>query len=75
MLYVAWFVWIAIWGVIGFISFKTIKERIQAKREVDNMVAYWAEKRKLEQAAQQGMYKVLNIETIGEEINLSRKGS
>lgn len=68
LLFIAWFVWIAIWGVIGWATFMSIRERIKQKRAVDDMVKYWAEKRKLEQLAQTGMYRVMDINSIGEEI-------
>ena len=49
LVFIAWFVWIAIWGVIGYASFSTIMSRIKMKRDTDSMVEYWAKKRQLEQ--------------------------
>ena len=68
LLVIAWFVWITIWGVIGWTSFMAIRERIKMKRDTDNMVKYWTHKRQMEQSMQAGMYKVINIDSIGEEV-------
>ena len=65
---IAWFVWITIWGVIGWTSFMSIRERIKMKRDTDSMVKYWTHKRQMEQSMQAGIYKVLNIDSIGEEV-------
>ena len=60
LVYIAWIVWFAVWGIIGYATIGSVVTRIKMKRETDRMVAYWAEKRKLEQLAQTGIYKIIS---------------
>ena len=68
LVFIAWFVWIAIWGVIGYASFSTIISRIKMKRDTDSMVEYWAKKRQLEQEMQVNLYKALNYNSVKEDV-------
>ena len=59
LLIMAWIVWIAIWGVLGYASFKTIKSRIEQKRMVDGMVNYWVKQAELQRNYNQAIYNAI----------------
>ena len=60
MLFVAWFVWIVIWGVLGYTSIRTIKTRIEERRMAKEMVEYWAKQAELQRNYNRTMYKAIN---------------
>ena len=60
MLFVAWFVCIVIWGVIGYTSIRTIKTRIEARRMAKEMVEYWAKQADLQRNYNRAMYNAIN---------------
>lgn len=71
---IAWVVWFAIWGLIGYATVSAFLARIKTKREMEQMVQYWNEKRKLEKLAQTGYYNVIDINSIGVDIDAKEKG-
>lgn len=73
MLFIAWFVWIAIWGVIGWTSFMSIKSRIEQKRAVDSMVKHWAKQNELQRNMNMAMYNAIN--SAENRIELEKKES
>lgn len=60
MLFVAWFVWIVILGVIGYTSIRTIKTRIEERRMAKEMVEYWTKQAELQRNYNRAMYNVIN---------------
>ena len=63
MLFVAWFVWIVIWGVLGYTS---IKSRIERKRAVNNMAEYWAKQAELQRNYNNAMYNAIKSAEKGD---------
>ena len=71
---IAWIVWIAIWGLIGYASVQTFLIRIEEKRATEFMIKMAEDRRKLEQFARTGTYNVIDINSIGVDINSNKKG-
>ena len=61
LVYIAWFVWIAIWGVIGYCIVKAHVERIRMKREAAEFMArQMAEYRKKQYYAKTGVWPTVD---------------
>jgi hypothetical protein len=60
MLFVAWFVWIIICGVLGYTSIRTIKTRIEEKRAMKSMMEYWTKQAELQRNYNIAMYNAIN---------------
>ena len=66
MLFVAWFMWIVIWGVIIFNAYRIIKSRIEQKREMKEMLSYWGKQAELQRNYNKAMYNAINSAEKGE---------
>ena len=73
MLFVAWFMWIVIWGVIIFNAYRIIKSRIEQKREMKEMLSYWGKQAELQRNYNNAMYNAIKSAENG--VDLNRKGS
>jgi hypothetical protein len=66
LVYIAWFVWIAIWGVIGYCIVKTHVERIRMKREAAEFMArQMAEYRKQQYYTNTGVWPTVDPALLG----------
>jgi hypothetical protein len=66
MLFIAWFVWIVIWGVIGYTSVRTIKTRIEEKRAMKSMMGHWAKQAELQRNYNSAMYNAIKSAEKGD---------
>jgi hypothetical protein len=60
MLFIAWIVFVGVWGVIIFNAYRTIKSRIEQKREMKKMLGYWGKQAELQRNYNKAMYNVIN---------------
>lgn len=60
MLFVAWFMRIVIWGVLGYTSIRTIKTRIEEKRAMKSMMEHWSRQAELQRNYNRAMYNAIN---------------
>ena len=66
MLFIAWFVWIVIWGVIGYTSVRTIKTRIEEKRVMKSMTDHWAKQAESQRNYNSAMYNAIKSAEKGD---------
>ena len=66
LVYIAWFVWIAIWGVIGYCIVKARVERIRMKRETaEFMASQMSMYRKQQYYAKTGVWPTVDPALLG----------
>ena len=66
MLFVAWFVFIGVWGVIIFNAYRIIKSRIEQKREMKEMLGYWGKQAELQRNYNNAMYNAIKSAEKGD---------
>ena len=66
MLFIVWIVFVGVWGVIIFNAYRTIKSRIEQKREMKEMLGYWAKQAELQRNYNNAMYNAIKSADKGD---------